>query len=370
MHQNPQPTAVEAFPVPLEHESDTTALVQLVTEGRLRPDEICAVTGKTEGNRPGENSRAAAIGAVRRFLEEHSDLGADRIARIPMVFSSGGVGILAPHVVVYAKRAWDGPVGPEPRLAIGTAQSAPIRPEWVGHPAMVEHVADAVRAAARDAGIDPSDAEYVLTKSRGLQPEDLEDAQQRGHEISPFEPRLAVPKTSGAAALGVAVAVDHLEMPADGDIGTNLDLWTDRVSSSAGREHRETQVVLLGNTTAAGGRLRVGRSVMTDLLDVDSLHRALRAAGLSVNGAPLAPDQRERIVAVYVKIGTPIGARLRGRRQVHNAENPNYMNELKAAVGGMFAAALQDTVLYISSGAVHQGPPGGGTVAVVVDQGR
>ena len=53
------------------------------------------------------------------------------------------------------------------------------------------------------------------------------------------------------------------------------------------------------------------------------------------------------------------------RRQV--IENPHYVNELKSAVTGMFSAWLQDNMIYLSAYATHQGPPGGGTVAVVVD---
>jgi cyanuric acid amidohydrolase len=33
----------------------------------------------------------------------------------------------------------------------------------------------------------------------------------------------------------------------------------------------------------------------------------------------------------------------------------------------MFSAFLQDNLIYISGSATHQGPPGGGTLAVVVD---
>ncbi|MDQ4504289.1 ring-opening amidohydrolase [Sinomonas sp. ASV322] len=361
------PEAVQLVAATLEHESDTSALGRLVADGRLRPDEICAVTGKTEGNSPGESSRAAAIAAVRGFLAEHGGLSDERIGAIPMVFSSGGVGILAPHVTIYTKRPWTGPVDREPRLTVGTAKSVRIMPEWVGHAEMIEAVADAVRAAARDANIEPAQAEYVLTKSRGLQAEDIEEARTRGIELSPFPKGLATPKTSGTTALGVAAAVDGLAIPPDEEIGTNLNLWTGKVSSSAGREDPEAQVILLGNSTRAGGHLRVGHAVMNDVLDISSFIRAAEAAGLADVCLTLTPEQRRRIVSVYVKIGTPVDARLRGRRQVHQEQNPGYMNELKAAVAGMFSAVLQDTVLYISSGAVHQGPAGGGTVAVIVD---
>jgi barbiturase len=51
-------------------------------------------------------------------------------------------------------------------MAIGTAMSAELLPEDIGRPAMVEKVAEAVKAAMRDAGVsDPSDVRYVQTKT-------------------------------------------------------------------------------------------------------------------------------------------------------------------------------------------------------------
>lgn len=361
-------TAIQVHTAPLEHESDISALAKLVADGRIRPEEICAVTGKTEGNYPGENSRGAALSAFRTFLSEKSTLTDEQIASIPVVLSSGGVGILAPHLQVYTRTAWDGPVSGEPRLVLGSAMSEPMKPEWIGHLPMVSKVAETVRAAAANAGIDPIDAAYVLIKTYGLQAADIAEAAARGVEVVPFEGALVPRKVNGAASLAVAVAVDGLPLPSDDEIATNLDLWTGKASASVGREDPRTHVLLFGNSTDAGGYLRVGQSVMTDLLDIQALHRALRAAGLDVDdGQPLCAEVRRRIAAVYVKMGTPVGARLRGRRQVHEGENPTYGGELKAAVAGMYSAFLQDTILYISSAATHQGPAGGGTVAVVVD---
>jgi cyanuric acid amidohydrolase len=127
----------------------------------------------------------------------------------------------------------------------------------------------------------------------------------------------------------------------------------------------QTQLMVFGNRPGAGGRLRVGHAAMADTLDIDALHRALRAAGLAVGPGPLSPEHRARVVAVYVKFSLPAGGRLRGRRQI--AENPLYGEHVKAALGGMLSAMLQDNLVWISGSAVQQGPAGGGTVAAVVD---
>ncbi len=361
-----QPTAIDIFTVPLEHERDVSALEQLISGGAVDPAQIIAVTGKVEGNTPGENSRGNAMAAVRGLLADTAKLPEDHVAQIPFVLSSGGVGILTPHLAVYTRSPWEGPVG-EPRLALGTALSDPILPEWVGKRQIVEQVADTVRRAARQAGIAPEEAEYVLTKNRGVSAADIDQAADRGVHIEPFDRAHATAQTTGGAALGIAVATGAIAMPDESAIGFDGSLYSPVASCSAGNENERSQVVLLGNSAAAGGNLRVGHAVMHDLLDITALHRALRVAGMDIaDGAILSPEQRARVKALYVKAGTPIEGRLRGRRQVHQGQNPAYYNELKAAVAGAFSAFMQDTVMYISNAAFHQGPEGGGTVAAVV----
>lgn len=364
-----QSVAVDAVQVPLEHSRDVSALVRLVADGRLNPDDVIAVTGKTEGCTPGETSRVDADHAIREFLVEYGTRTARQIEHIPMVFSSGGVGILAPQIVVYSRYAADPET--DSRLALGTARSAIMLPEWAGTARVVEETAATVRAAAADASIDPSDIEYVVAKAYHPTQQAIAAARAAGHRIAEFDDNTLFRKTSGSAGLGVAVAVEGMPMPDPDDIGVQLDLWSGRASASAnpwepvGGDGPRTQLIALGNRVGAGGRLRFGHAAIADLLDVDALPRALRRAGLDVGPGPLSPDQRARVVAVYVKIGPPPDGRLRGRRQV--VENPGYGGEVKAAVAGMFAAWLQDSVLYISGSATHQGPAGGGTLAAVVD---
>ncbi|WP_170184133.1 ring-opening amidohydrolase [Glutamicibacter uratoxydans] len=363
-----QPTAIDIFTAPLEHESDTTVLSQLISDGVIDPAQIVAVTGKVEGNTPGENSRGNAMDAVRRLLTGAAKLPEEHVAQIPFVLSSGGVGILSPHLAVYTRSPWEGPVG-ESRLVLGTALSDPILPEWVGRRQTVEQVAATVHRAAQQAGIAPEDAEYVLTKNRGVSAADIQEAAARGVRIEPFDRAHATAQTTGGAALGIAVATGAIAMPDESAIGFDGSLYSPVASCSAGNENERSQVVLLGNSAAAGGSLRVGHAVMHDLLDITALHRALRSAGMDIaDGAILSPAQRARVKALYVKVGTPIEGRLRGRRQVHQGQNPAYFNELKAAVAGAYSVFMQDTIMYISNAAFHQGPEGGGTVAAIVSQ--
>lgn len=373
MADRPTSIAVDAVQVTLDHARDVGGLALLVADGRLRPDEVVAVTGKTEGCTPGETSRVDADHAIRRFLADHGSRTDKQVEQIPMVFTSGGVGILTPQIVVYSRYPAEPASDDAPRLAIGTARSVRMQPEWTGTSRVIEANADAVRTAASDAAIEPAAIEYVIAKAYHASQDDLALARAAGRPIPDFDDATLFGKASGSAGLGVAVAVDGLPMPSGEEVATRMELWSGKASASAnswepvagGGPH--TQLLVLGNRPGAGGRLRVGHAVVADLLDVGALPRALCRAGLEVGPGPLTPGQRARVVAVYVKIGPPPDGLLRGRRQV--VENPGYGNEVKAAVAGMFSGFLQDNLLYISGSATHQGPPGGGTLAVVADVG-
>jgi len=307
MRQEDRPMTVSAVRVPIGFSGDTSGLDQALADGRLNPDTVVAVTGKTEGSGdPADTTRLEADRAIRRFLEEKGSGPSSALDDIPMVFTAGGIGIVSPHLVVYMRQPAEPSQLPEsgaPRLVLGTARSAVIQPEWMGTTRVIEANVEAVRAAATAAGIDALDAESVVGKAYHPEP--------------------------------VAGGGPH------------------------------TQVIVMGNRAGAGGNLRVGHGVLNDLLDIGALPRALRRAGMDVGNGPLTPEQSARIVAVYVKVGAGPEPLLRGRRQV--TENPHYVNELKSAVTGMFSAWLQDNMIYLSAYATHQGPPGGGTVAVVVD---
>jgi cyanuric acid amidohydrolase len=363
--------AFDAFRVPLDHTTDIAGLRQLVSTGQLHADDVIAVTGKTEGWQAGETSRLDADQALRRFLLDHGTRPAASIDQIPMVFTTGGIGLLTPHVVVYTRGLAEPSSDGAGRLAMGVARSELIRPEWMATTRIVEANADAVRAAAGDAGLAPEAIEYVVGKAYYPPKKDFAEARAAGKQIPENSDRTLFRKASGAAGLGVAVAADGLPMPLADEVGERMDLWSAKVAVSAnewepvGGEGPQTQLMVFGNRVGTGGRLRVGHAAMNDALDVDALSRALRRAGLDVGPGPLSPENRARVVAVYVKFSVPVDGRLRGRRQV--TENPDYSNQVKAALGGMFSSVLQDNLVWISASATHQGPAGGGTVAAIVD---
>ena len=158
--------AIEVAKVELKTVQDAGGLEQKISEGAFTADQVIAVIGKTEGN-GGVNdfTRILADQAFRRVLLKLGKRSEAEVAKIPMVWSGGCDGVITPHATVFAKTPATGRPTAS-RLTIGTAMSAELLPEDIGRPAMVEKVAEGVKAAMRDAGIDdPNDVHYVQTKT-------------------------------------------------------------------------------------------------------------------------------------------------------------------------------------------------------------
>src|SRR5947207_2376311 len=166
--------AIEVAKVELKTVQDASGLEACIARGQFAADEVIAVIGKTEGN-GGVNdfTRILADQAFRRALQRHGKRSEAEIASIPMVWSGGCDGVITPHATVFARNGKTGPVS-QPRLAIGTAMSAELLPEDIGRPAMVAKVADAVKAAMRDAGISDPNRDAGLALPERPRSDDLE----------------------------------------------------------------------------------------------------------------------------------------------------------------------------------------------------
>ena len=362
--------AIDVAKVEIKSVSDASGLEELIASGRMAADEVVAVIGKTEGN-GGVNdfTRILSDSAFRGVLLEHGTRGEEEVGEIPMVWSGGCDGVLTPHATVFASNDETGPED-SARLAMGTAMSAPILPEDIGRPAMVEKIADGVRAAMADAGIsDPADVHYVQTKTPLLTIDTVREAHARG-ETAACEVHESMGVSNGTTGLGIAVALGEVDMPGADEICRNLDLYSSVASCSSGVELDRGQIVLFGNAPGAGGRFRIGHGVMRDALDIDGIYDGIRNAGLDLPERPRAADLGERLVNCFIKCEADRTARLRGRRQIMlDDSDVHHHRHSKGAVGGVAAAAIGDPAVFVSVDAMHQGPQGGGPVVAIVDVG-
>jgi barbiturase len=363
--------AIEVAKIELKTVQDASGVEDCIRAGQFAADQVIAVIGKTEGN-GGVNdfTRILADQAFRRVLEKNGTRGAQAIADIPMVWSGGCDGVITPHATVFARTDKTGPANKD-RLVIGTAMSAELLPEDIGRPAMVEKVADAVRAAMKNAGIaDAADVHYVQTKTPLLTIESVLDAEKRGKHVA-CEVHDSMGVSNGTTALGIAVALGEIKMPKAEQICKDLDLYSSVASCSSGVELTQAQIVLLGNKAGAGGRFRIGHSVMKDALDMDGIYDAIRSAGLELPARPRAEDLRGRVVNCFMKCEADRRGKLRGRRQIMlDDSDVHHHRHSKAAVGGVAAAAIGDPAVFVSVDAMHQGPHGGGPVIAIIDAGE
>src|SRR5215467_3948305 len=157
--------AIEVAKIELKTVQDASGLDACIARGQFAADEVIAVIGKTEGN-GGVNdfTRILADQAFRRTLQRHGKRSEAEVASIPMVWSGGCDGVITPHATIFARNERTGPPD-KSRLVIGAAMSAELQPEDIGRPRMVEVVAEGVKAAMKNAGIQkPKDVHYVKTK--------------------------------------------------------------------------------------------------------------------------------------------------------------------------------------------------------------
>jgi ring-opening amidohydrolase-like protein len=368
------PEPIEVRKVPLHHVSDASELAKLIDDGVLEADRVVAVIGKTEGN-GGVNdyTRILADRAFREVLTAKGSRGADAVAQVPIVWSGGTDGVISPHATIFATvPAEAAPATGEPRLSIGFAMSEVLLPEDIGRTAMITKVAAAVREAKVQAGIaDPADVHYVQTKTPLLTIHTIRDAKSRGRTVWTENTGDSMDLSNGCAALGIAVALGEIGMPADADVMHNRELCSAVASCSSGVELDRAQVVVAGNVRGIGGRYRIGHAVMRDALDADGIWAAIRDAGLALPDRPHPSDLDGRLVNVFLKCEASQDGQVRRRRNAMlDDSDVHWHRQIKACVGGVAAAVTGDPAVFVSVSAAHQGPDGGGPVAAIVDLGQ
>ena len=351
--------------------SDASGLAGLIDDGVFAADEVIAVIGKTEGN-GGVNdyTRILSDQAFRGVLMEKGGRSESEVKDIPMAWSGGCDGVITPHATVFARIAdREGVATEDKRLSVGFAMSDVLLPEDIGRPAMVEKVAEGVERAMAEAGItDVADVHYVQTKTPLLVQDTIADAHARGQAVFTEDTLYSMDVSNGTTGLGIAYALGEIDaVPAAEEICKNTDLYSSVASCSSGVELDRAQIVVVGNAAASSSPYRVGHSEMQDAIDQDGIWSAIRDAGLELPDRPHHTDLGDRLVGVFLKCEADGRGQLRGRRQLMlDDSDVHHHRQIKGAVGGVAAATIGDTAVFVSVGALHQGPHGGGPVAAIV----
>ena len=358
------------FRVPTSGPDDVGGLLTLLASGAVAASEIRAIFGKTEGNGcVNDFTRAFAVAALQAALAGPLDCRPAEVGRrVAMVMSGGTEGGLSPHLLVFAVGPVPAGAGRGKSLAIGTAFTRPFRPEELGRMPQVEVTAAAVAAAMADAGIaEPDDVHYVQVKCPLLTSATAAEAASRGQRVVTDSTYKSMGYSRGASALGVALALGEVARGAlhDDAVCRRLDLWSGRASTSAGVELAHNEVIVLGNSAGWASEDVIAHRVMRDAIDLPALLDALEDVGLPARGQ-LDAEARAHVAAVLAKADPDSAGRIRGARHVMLEDSDiNATRHARALVGGVLAGVIGRTDLFVSGGAEHQGPDGGGPVAVI-----
>jgi cyanuric acid amidohydrolase len=352
--------------LPMNSPNDVSAMERLIEKGEVNPAEIVALIGKTEGN-GGANDFTRGFATLSYSIVLAKRLGVspeEVLKRVAFVWSGGTEGVLSPHATLFTGAASEKAHGK--RLAFAVAVTRDFAPEEVGTLAEVREVAAVVKRAQREAGIsDPADVHYVQVKGPLLTPAAIADVDRRGAKLVTRDPNGSKAFARGATALGVALGLGEVKESelSDAVIAQRMDLFSSVANTSAGGELKNCEVLLFGNSETAGGDLRIGHAILSDVVDAE----AVRAAARDAIGDPKAKIEPERIVAIFAKAEAPPNGMLRGRRTTMLSDaDINYERHARAALGAVITSVTGDAAIFVSGGTEHQCKPGEAPIAAIV----
>ncbi|MDC7784126.1 ring-opening amidohydrolase [Rhodoplanes sp. TEM] len=345
---------------------DVSGIEAAIAAGRIDPKGIVAIFGKTEGNGcVNDFARGFATQSLGLMLQRY--MSAEAAHAVCLVMSGGTEGGMSPHWTVFERRDTD-ETATGAALAIGRTRTPVLPFPALGRVAEVDMVAEGVRAAMADAGIaDPADVHFVQIKCPLLTLQRIGQAEAMGGTVATRDTLKSMGLSRAASALGVAVALGEVSRDAitDDRIASDWSLWSGRASCSSGIELLDHEIVVIGTSPAWVGPLTVDHAVMADGIDVEPVRAALRRLGFSADGQ-LAPAERDRLVALLSKAEASHDGRLRGNRHTMLDDSDiSATRHARAFVCGALAGLVGHAEIYVSGGAEHQGPDGGGPVAVI-----
>ena len=104
---------------------------------------------------------------------------------------------------------------------------------------------------------------------------------------------------------------------------------------------------------------------MADGIDIEPVRAALARCGLAASGQ-LPAEAQPRLVALLAKAEAGSSGRLRGyRHTMLDDSDISSTRHARAFVAGALAGLVGHGEIFVSGGAEHQGPDGGGPVAII-----
>ncbi|MEM9158250.1 MAG: ring-opening amidohydrolase [Verrucomicrobiota bacterium] len=221
--------------------------------------------------------------------------------------------------------------------------------------------AEAVRAAMAQAQLDASGVAFVQLKCPCFTVAAAQEAVAKGKTLCSNDPNRAMALSRVAGAWGVGLALGELNessLHPDVMLG-NYSLCSNRASVSSGVEVDAVEVIVMGNSQYWSGNYQIYSTTMKDALDFEAAVR-LREKIL------LNP---QKIHGVLVKCEPDRSGKIRGfRHTMLDDTDINAQRHIRGALGGLIASIFGDGLIFVSGGAEHQGPDGGGLLAIISER--
>jgi cyanuric acid amidohydrolase len=218
-----------------------------------------------------------------------------------------------------------------------------------------------------DAAIESaSDVHFVQIKCPLLTAERISAARARGAATVTEDTYASMGYSRGASALGVAVALGETDKPAtEQALLHDYGIYSSTASASAGIELTRSVIIAMGNSIAAASGYVIGHAVMRDAIDIEAVLGAFASVGLN-DVLERRNELASRVVNVLTKAEASPDGYVRGlRHTMLDDSDINSTRHARAAVGGLVASIAGTGAVYVSGGAEHQGPAGGGPIAVI-----
>jgi cyanuric acid amidohydrolase len=366
--------------IPMDAPDDMKGLISLIENKIIKAEEIVAIIVKTEGNgNVNDFTRGFATFRFQTLLSGYLKCSLSEVSdKVSIVCSGGCEGVMSPHSTVFVKanstnNDYDKKKttsNDEKHLAIGIKNTRKLLPEEIGTSIHAKEVAKGVRDAMVDASIsDVKDVHFVQIKCPLLTPDRINDADKRQKKVVTRDTLKSMAYSRGASALGVAVALQEVDEKRVTDLAicNEWTLYSSVASASAGIELMNNEIIVMGNSENSSNPFVIGHGVMKDAIDSSGIRDALKNAGLySNNETVLSEKEKQKLVNVFAKAGVhPTGIVMGRRTTMLTDSDISSTRHVRAVVNAVIASIIGDPMVYVSGGSEHQGPVGGGPVAVI-----
>ena len=352
----------ELFVVPQKDPADISGLKNLIESGKIDPSKVVAVLGKTEGNGcVNDFTRGYTTHVLKEYFA--GLIPHEISSEIVYIMSGGCEGVMSPHLNVFTRSESKSGAAISGGMTVSVARTRDFEPAEIGTMTMVQIVADKVKELIAEMDVDVEDVHFAQIKCPLISSDDIADSKQSGSFLKTTDTLKSMGFSRAASALGIACGLGEIDAAtiSEQDIGSNFSLYSDCASASAGIELKCCEILIISNHPQSTSSFKAGHSVMKDALDREAL---IEAARMSQNGSP--EPSWETAKAVLAKAEASHDGLILGQRHTMLQDSDISPTRMaRSVVAGVIASTTKNPIVYVSGGAEHQGPSGGGPVAVI-----